>query len=547
MEIFLIVAANFRPGLAKATGLSSMMAPSQVCHHWRLVALACAELWSRVHLSHRRLTQLFMSRVGEAGLRVHVHPKHAKRAAPTFLRYHSQRIESLYISLPLPQLQAHFTRRIIDISFENLHTLTLRTMGTHAASILLAEAPFVKYAEDGTPSCPLRRLSLYGAAFRWDSPMYTSLTYLTISRSTFDPSLSISEIVSLLGRIVNLQSFTLLQCRLSGPTIDLGVQPLVLSKLHSLTVHAWDDQGWSRDLFQCLSLPSLRTLDCDSSILSAPATVRVVQGLTKWPHSASLQITSEHLGHFCARFLATNGNSLRISFRDSPSVYSLDQSFIYQTITCIAPIIDTSHITSLRFGGNIFSASATKLAFAKQYTGITTICLHHLKRAETLTLQGDAALVTIDALFVHTMRCVGVCSFPKAHGMDEYGQQTRLLPALQVIRLGNIDFDCAGQYARCHHEHEHGPLIGPSLMDLLVAFVWMRKRLGIPITHISITRCNNVHDDEIDLLSKAVRVIWDGEGASHRGDAGKMSLSPFDFALDVFARHVNLTTSDPFM
>ncbi|KAL0953858.1 hypothetical protein HGRIS_005033 [Hohenbuehelia grisea] len=514
MEIFVLASVEDTSQFSTRTPSNSV---TQVCHYWRVVAISFACLWRTIIPTRPKSVALAMARAGDHPLELRV--CHPTSPAVEFSQNHAARINELTIGLYETELEGFIAQNAQMYSLEALSAYNMRqqsSAGCWLSDKALREQPKA-----------LRRLYLDRCAFAWDSPIYSSLTHLTLSRISSVQRPSLTALFTLLFPMVHLQHLSILDADPSDTTASTTALPN-LPSLRSISLRGC--RATCIDILNGLTFPSTASIDV-CSIMSGGSSwstwitysgtylLRAVAVHCKaGPTLTSMQLVNEAGGMMLR--VGTSGTkqaTIRIPYA----------SFTWTPITMCA-LINISllayplrHITHLELSGVTFydSGSESLLLSNRKATWQYLEDLLHLR---VLKLRTTNPMLLLETLFERAMHCVGVCMEPSTKHMHRSGYQSQLLPALTTIHLS--EFTCLTK-----------TMPQPFFMDVLAAFLSARQLGNAPLSRVILTECTNLRPSDLARIQAATTVQWDGLGQQMDSDHdAAFGTFGFPFTLKTF-------------
>ncbi|KAI0923749.1 hypothetical protein AcW1_006628 [Taiwanofungus camphoratus] len=426
---------------------------TQVCSHWRAVALDCPELWSRIVVIPRlQWTREMLARSKQAPLQV----------VADFSRYGMEKEQAL-------ELVLKEYSRIQDLCV----TAPRSTLGDswNPESVL--------WLNGQMPN--LRRLVIHHDTFHWDSIHFChKLRHLEIISHQND-NLRMSDMLDALENLSLLESLILEDVIPSLPSdttvIPVVSRPITLPNLLSIELLAATID--CANVLNHLDLPKLVSIVLNCSFR------RGVQDLA--PCLAAKVSTILPL-HMLSVHQATCGG-VRVRGYDvqqsfGPESEAIPSKFDFRISYCdyqdvlktVCRCLPLSEVRRLDVSGISFMSDSGWLeAFG------------HMKRLSTL----QACNVSVD--------------LPRAlhiREMDEGTNITYFLPQLRVLKLNQVRL-------QERFDYENGDLGG--FIGALADCLSERYEYGAEIRKLVLTKCANVDEIDIGLLREiAVTVSWDG-------------------------------------
>lgn len=160
---------------------------SQVCRHWREVALGCPELWANIIYSRPRWPQIMLERAKMAPLVIRaIHSRKMDIVMTPILLGNIYRLRVLDISAPDYVLEKLFGELVVEAPLLEFLSLSNQNPDSDTGglwipdNILRSSSPDLGRSREKTQSCiqKLEYLRLQSCAFPWDSTFYRGLTQL---------------------------------------------------------------------------------------------------------------------------------------------------------------------------------------------------------------------------------------------------------------------------------------------------------------------------------------------------------------------------------
>ncbi|TFK67135.1 hypothetical protein BDN72DRAFT_843445, partial [Pluteus cervinus] len=483
----------------------SWIAVTHISQHWRNIALASPNLWSRISSSYpERIFNEWFRRSKSAALSVHlykIYPQDARFLGESFFRIQelnlkmgSSSVTTLESSLssPAPLLES------LSISIATLESLS-EDWVDDLDGVRLSANLF----EGTTPL--LRHLELKRCSIDISASLFTGLTVLQLR----DPpqKLSATDLLGILRRCPRLTSLTLLDVLCHGAALaPSSICTIALPSLKSLSIegHSFVQD---LDILSHLSFPADSTLRFQSSsdtrgaltvltdFLNAhKAASRQTSGSTITPSTAPLDLTLECSSKELRLYLITKGSrSLRgrnlIKFEVGGAWTSTLEIPNAPDIFSYLPLSD---LASFRTNFN-FDARAWTSVFG------------HLPKLEHISAIGNHAVNLLSVLIAgFDAECLSGREKEKRRGTGGAGrgQLAQIAPTSNTQR-GNLVFPALNYLSL---EKVAFPERRESLIPALLA----RKRAGKGLSILKISRCPDFEDIIERLQDVAGYVSWDG-------------------------------------
>lgn len=441
---------------------------THICRHWRQVALECPTLWAYLNCVSPNWLDIMFERSKKAALVVIYRSPGLLRKCFKQILSQLPRIKFLQLcssswevdrildclsSQPAPSLQT--------LKFSVARKSHTRVIRPISDSIFQGRAPL------------LRSVELMECTFSWTSCIFSGLRTLDVRRIGSPSYPTLSQLLSALRRMPELEQLTLgLSSRISGDT-ELSDQ-VPLTRLKSIALDACTLRN-AVSLFSCLAFP----VDVKIALNLAP-------------------IGSCLSDLFSAMHKDTDG--------PGPIIRSMRASLSYHTF-------GVQFSTSVAFKSEYFwnppdddillSVQFKCSASTRKPPVIFDICqmvphrrIRSLFVTSSLYLQGNfwrAGSADLPAL--ESIQLCGTCNIRSLIAVLQSGgaqSSDMAYPSLHALELESIDFGCG--------EAEE-------LQDIVI----MRAGHGVGIDELRLVKCRNLADDKVQLLKEVVPVVdWDG-------------------------------------
>ncbi|TFK65158.1 hypothetical protein BDN72DRAFT_845866 [Pluteus cervinus] len=219
VTIIFVYAQDFSKIKSKST---LAMKISWICRDWRRISLDCSRLWAEIDFAHQRGVREFISRSRQASLSVTLSCDFP--LVKTILRS-SHRMCALDLSWGSFKSNRS-TCLDLEVTWtkETPFLQSLSLYGTTIPSIIVSHPP------------PLQHLQLQNCLFKWDLPLFPSLTTLSVIDPT--DTISLKDLLSKLANLPALTNLTLdtVLSYLPFPSGDTEFAHANLPKLQDLTI-----------------------------------------------------------------------------------------------------------------------------------------------------------------------------------------------------------------------------------------------------------------------------------------------------------------------
>jgi hypothetical protein len=258
---------NARPG-----PLVHLLSFSQVCRHWRQVALSIATLWNAPHFEYRALGVMMLERAGKAPLTItwppgdlgfvpkqpnkdkNNNPKHRPNVLSFFdtFKDHVAQVSSLNLDTETGEVKA-----ICDFVF--LRSSLLRSVNINCVPVKLHQpALLMDYRKSSlnAEATPLTHLKVIGCFIQLP-PLFTQyIKKLEIIMSRTAPPVNMNDLLDLLEGAPVLESFDL-SMAIGAPSADIATRNVInLTSLRSISMSDYPERMTS--VLSCVRAPSLQ-------------------------------------------------------------------------------------------------------------------------------------------------------------------------------------------------------------------------------------------------------------------------------------------------
>lgn len=470
--------------------LPEWLAVTQVCRHWRAVALSCTAMWTAPDFRIPSLAREMLLRAKAAPLQIHAYmsnrfPKHeALREA----LQHMDRIEELHITAS--QLRDLFAD--LERPAPMLCSLAISNTGDEPFTL-----PESMLASDVVR---LRHLKLEHCSLNWETMTLRSLTSLTLYGDPRTAQPFLQDFLHALKRMQALQRLKLVDYFPSGESVNLEMPGVILPQLKYVSMRS--PLPTCVALLDAITPPSTAEVDITATVSGAHEYNLALPCL-----SQLTRIIDEHVR---AVFIDTTRDSLvfnrfvlKVFERaDIDALSTLDQSGIsFQIVDNIESLyrvsdaevdvlarqmfemLPLSHLQTLHLGMNHIQANDYVRHFGS------------LAELDTIHLQGPCASSFLDA-FGQTLPS----HIPTAGSSCQPPQRNEIaFSGLKTLTFESVDFGDTML-------HWSSPFI-----DELFAQLQYRSERGMPIQKLTVWEGVNFSRLERKKLEPVVgEVDWDG-------------------------------------
>ncbi|KAG1792691.1 uncharacterized protein HD556DRAFT_1293420 [Suillus plorans] len=465
-------------GTPRPNGAPISMIITHVCRHWRQVALECPTLWASLNCVSADCLDMMLERSKKIALVVIYR-------SPGSLRKCFQQILSQLPRIKFLQLCSYpwDVNRILDclssqpapllqsFKFSVAGKSNYRVMGSISDAVFQGRAPL------------LRSVELMECTFSWTSCIFSGLRTLDVRRIGSASYPTLSQLLSTLRRMPELEQLTLgLSSRISEDTELSDRVPL--TQLKSIALDACTLRN-AVSLFSCLAFP----VDVKIALNLAPigsCLSDLFSAMHKDPDGSGPIIRSMRASLSYHTFGVQFGTSTAFKSKYSWDPHNddilLSIQFKCSSSTRKPPIIfDMCQMVPHCQIQSLFVTSSLVLRENFWRVGSTD-----LPELENIQLSGTCNMRSLIAV----LQSGGTQSSDMAY------------PSLHALEFENIDFGCG--------EAEE-------LQDIAI----MRAGHGVGIHELRLVKCRNLVDDRVQFLKEVVTdVDWDGHEEGLVGGSG---------------------------
>ncbi|KAI0726451.1 hypothetical protein C8Q72DRAFT_783725 [Fomitopsis betulina] len=487
-EVFLHAAGVGDRGNGEGAGSHSYgwICVSHVCKHWRVVALSCPSLWSKIKMTTQRpwMSEL-LERSKRAPLYVtitvpsllsHVHPSYSSLEV---ILGHLERTRSLFITNPADlRGRVHLLARPAPL----LESLILRSQVDSAyISHDIRECILCR-----PENSHLRHLELHNTPLLWDNVVLPNLTRLTICHKSLQLR-TVAPVQALVGALANMGHLEelVVDDALGDPHSYSPETKVSLPRLKHLRA-----VGYTRGciaLLNCLEVQSLSRLAIITDKNVEPSSTELLNAIAAKISSLGdflcLSLTCVRLGWATQLFLDAYSR-LDPSLSQPTPLHGPELSLSICHTEVDALLSDICNIIPIHYIHRL-NVSARSLLPS------TWMRLFQCTRKVTeLAISACASDETFPAALLYRT--------PGKKGDFHY-----ILPQLRALTL-----------TRCYfHPYVHDPplLVGGSLTSHLLDCFTERYEYGAEIEVLRLMQAINIPEAEVNWLKQTVRVVeWDG-------------------------------------
>ncbi|KAG1831315.1 hypothetical protein EV424DRAFT_1641250 [Suillus variegatus] len=465
-------------GTPRPNGAPISMIITHVCRHWRQVALECPTLWAYLNCVSANCLDMMLERSKKIALVVIYR-------SPGSLRKCFQQILSQLPRIKFLQLCSYpwNVNRILDclssqpapllqsFKFSVAGKSNSRVMGSISDAVFQGRAPL------------LRSVELMECTFSWTSCIFSGLRTLDVRRIGSASYPTLSQLLSTLRRMPELEQLTLgLSSRISDDTELSDRVPL--TQLKSIALDACTLRN-AVSLFSCLAFP----VDVKIALNLAPigsCLSDLFSAMHKDPDGSGPIIRSMRASLSYHTFGVQFGTSTTFKSKYSWDPHNddilLSIQFKCSSSTRKPPIIfDMCQMIPHRQIQSLFVTSS--LVLRENFWRVGSSDLPEL---ENIQLSGTCNMRSLIAV----LQSGGTQRSDMAY------------PSLHALEFENIDFGCG--------EAEE-------LQDIAI----MRAGHGVGIHELRLVKCRNLVDDRVQFLKEVVTdVDWDGHEEGLVGGSG---------------------------
>ncbi|KAG2056825.1 hypothetical protein BDR06DRAFT_995312 [Suillus hirtellus] len=465
-------------GTPRPNGAPISMIITHVCRHWRQVALECPTLWAYLNCVPANCLDMMLERSKKIALVVIYR-------SPGSLRKCFQQILSQLPRIKLLQLCSYpwDVNRILDclssqsapllqsFKFSVAGKSNFRAMGSISDAVFKGRAPV------------LRSVELVECTFSWTSCIFSGLRTLDVRRIGSASYPTLSQLLSTLRRMPELEQLTLgLSSRISEDT-ELSDR-VSLTQLKSIALDACTLRN-AVSLFSYLAFP----VDVKIALNLAPigsCLSDLFSAMHKDPDGSGPIIRSMRASlsyhTFGVQFGTSTAFKSKYSWDPHDDDILLSIQFKCSSSTRKPPIIfDMCQMVPHRQIQSLFVTSS--LVLRENFWRVGSSDLPELENIQLSGACNMRSLITV-------LQSGGTQSSDMAY------------PSLRALEFENIDFGCG--------EAEE-------LQDIAI----MRAGHGVGIHELRLVKCRNLVDDRVQFLKEVVTdVDWDGHEEGLVGGSG---------------------------
>ncbi|KAH7914826.1 hypothetical protein BJ138DRAFT_1143044 [Hygrophoropsis aurantiaca] len=467
---------------------------AHVCRHWRDIALACPALWNHLVFNDPKVTQTMITRSKYEPLVI-------KSDFVTPRNYDGLQVALKYTAR---------TRELHLVATENLLRTLLNDIKDPAPlleslSLMIPPAhTFFTLEEYKIPETlfagqtpKLNKLVLYKCELMWDSPILRDLIHLDISGTVASGSPSLADMLTALTRMPTLESLSLADILPSVPSFPIPHhQSVTLSRLRHILLKG--EVARCAQLLAHLTYPhdAILKLACTTNVIHGPEFSPILSFISAFEPSTSLREL---------RIQTTSATKLIIQLCNTASEVSNSSTTLSEET---APHFDESDVQlELNLSWAYYMAIDQTQRLALDICGLLPIRSIHTMYLDLFKEVPDwfwtdmwsqtPQLISLRLLRVRTGNLFRLLGQGRDQQSPESDRRdaTVPLPGLKELKLERVSF----QY-------------GKSLdVSQLLACLQSRSDRGLPLQQLTIHRCINIYDKQVELLRDAVEdVIWDG-------------------------------------